>query len=111
MRGDQSGAEVVPVCYAFDRSARSKTLLLLWGADGNHASQQGSYLGALTIYYWISGTESKATLHLTKGLQKDAALAMSAIAEEVVSVFRKNPKKIPTALQWRTSSDLSQGRR
>ncbi len=98
----QSGAEVVPVGYGFEKAIGEKYGNSLWSQDGNHCSQHGAYLGALTIYYWIAGTSSNPTLHLPREVDRESAETLESIAKNVVDVCRKNPKKIPTAAQWRS---------
>lgn len=51
----ESGAEIVPVCYAFDKALRDRPKLALWDPDGNHSSLAGAYLAACTLYYRIAG--------------------------------------------------------
>ena len=52
----QTKAKIVPICTAFDNAIVANKDLDLWSSDGNHASVQGSFLAALTIYRALEGT-------------------------------------------------------
>jgi hypothetical protein len=49
------GAELVPVCYAWDSILKRDPNLELWVEDGNHASVIGTYLAANVFYYYLAG--------------------------------------------------------
>lgn len=51
----QSGAQIAPVCKAWDAVLAKQPNLPMWSKDGNHAAPLGSYLAALTLYYTIAG--------------------------------------------------------
>lgn len=55
----ETGAEIVPICYAFDKALRDQPKLALWETDGNHSSLAGAYLAACTLYYRIAGKSAK----------------------------------------------------
>lgn len=44
-----SGAEIVPICKVWDAVLDVQPKLELWQADGNHATQTGSYIAACRI--------------------------------------------------------------
>lgn len=49
----ETGAEIVPVCYAWDVALKAKPTLDLWLADGNHSNPTGGYLAACVFYYYL----------------------------------------------------------
>ncbi|HLO97359.1 MAG TPA: hypothetical protein VK171_02085 [Fimbriimonas sp.] len=56
----ETGATIIPVCKSFDRHLAQHPNAAMWAPDGNHASEQGSYLAALTIYRKLGGREAPA---------------------------------------------------
>lgn len=52
-----TGAEIVPVCYAWILLHNESPNIPLWNPDGNHALVAGSYLAAATVYFHIAGTK------------------------------------------------------
>jgi hypothetical protein len=56
-----SGAEIIPVCSAWDAALRVRKDLELWSSDGNHSSPIGGYLAALTIADFLGAGESNWT--------------------------------------------------
>ena len=54
----KSGAEVIPVGRSPDRFLTDNPEAGLWSKDGNHASQEGAFLAAATIAYYLLGPEA-----------------------------------------------------
>lgn len=52
---------IAPVGRLWDLALKDQPRLPLWLSDGNHASEQGSYLAALGLYYKLFGSEGKPT--------------------------------------------------
>lgn len=53
-----SGAEIVPVCSAWDAALKLRSDLELWAGDGNHSSPLGGFLAGLTIADFLGAGES-----------------------------------------------------
>lgn len=53
-----SGAEIVPVCSAWDAALKVRNDLELWAGDGNHSSPLGGFLAGLTIADFLGAGES-----------------------------------------------------
>ena len=83
----ESGAEVVPICYAFDKANLQDSDAKLLLDDGNHASHFGGLLASLTIYYWISGTEIDP--RNLRGFSFDKQKLLRSAAKETVKTYRK----------------------
>jgi hypothetical protein len=49
-----SGAEIIPVCKAWDEALKRNSKLDLWLPDGNHSSSAGGYLASVFITGWIA---------------------------------------------------------
>lgn len=52
-----SGAELLPVCSAWDDVRAKRPALDLWSGDGNHAKPLGSYLAACCLYFRLAGVD------------------------------------------------------
>jgi hypothetical protein len=72
-----SGAEIVPVCYAWNLVHRKAPQAELWTPDGNHATPAGSYVAASCVYFHIAGTRGTPT-YRPRGIE--AAFAQLALA-------------------------------
>lgn len=83
----ESGAEVVPIGYSFDRALAKDSSLKLLLEDGNHASHFGGLLASLTIYYWISGTERDPGN--LRGFAFDTQPLLRSAAKDTVNFRRK----------------------
>lgn len=55
----KSGAEVIPIGRSWDRFLAEKPEAELWLKDGNHASEQGAYLAAAAITYYLAGPDAE----------------------------------------------------
>ena len=102
----ESGAEVVPVCYAFDEAREKDSSIELLLRDGNHASHFGGLLASLTIYYWISGTERDPDN--LRGFSFDKQKLLRSAAKDTVNSYRK--KAGATAARTRTRQGRSPAR-
>lgn len=56
-----SGAEIIPVCNAWDAALGLRKDLELWAGDGNHSSPIGGFLAALTIADFLGAGDSSWT--------------------------------------------------
>lgn len=48
-----SGSEIVPICKVWDASRKQLNGIDMWQGDGNHATLEGSFLSACTIYRFL----------------------------------------------------------
>jgi hypothetical protein len=78
------GAELVPVCYAWDIALKSSPNLVLWEDDGNHASALGTYLASNVFYYYIAGLKGTPTWTLA-GVPPATAHLFRASAKRAVA--------------------------
>ncbi|AIE86116.1 hypothetical protein [Fimbriimonas ginsengisoli] len=56
-----SGAEIVPVCYAWNWVHQKAPNAPLWNPDGNHALPSGSFVAAACLYSFIAGIKATPT--------------------------------------------------
>ena len=60
-----SGAEIVPVCFAWNAVHGESPKSELWMPDGNHATVLGSFVAATSVFVRIGGTEKSPTYRPT----------------------------------------------
>lgn len=77
------GAIVAPVGLAWQNAIKQDANLALWGSDGSHPSEMGSYLAANVLYAAILG-ESPLDLAYTAGLPEEPASFLQRLASETV---------------------------
>lgn len=82
------GAEVVPVGSAWARSLERHPQFVLHDSDDHHASPLGSHLAAAVFYAWLVGRDPTPVPCSTDGVQRDTALALRAVAWDVVTEQR-----------------------
>lgn len=70
-----SGAEIVPVCYAFDKFLKISPKAELWQGDGNHSTLAGAYMAACAFYYRISGKQGANPTWVPQGLNNAGLVA------------------------------------
>lgn len=83
--GGDVGAIVAPVGLAWQNAIAQDANLALWGSDGSHPSELGSYLAANVLYAAILA-ESPLDLAYTAGLPEGTASFLRRIA--AVTVLR-----------------------
>jgi hypothetical protein len=76
------GVIVAPVGVAWQNGIKKDPQLPLWGADGIHPSEEGSYLSACVFYATIFG-KSPEGLN-SAGLSEEMAQILQVIAAETV---------------------------
>lgn len=74
----RSGAELVPVCTAWNSVATRVDPAQLWSPDGNHAQPGGSFIAASCLYFQIAGVDRTPT-YVPRGVP--ASLAARVLAE------------------------------
>ncbi|RYG23486.1 hypothetical protein EON82_13840 [bacterium] len=79
-----SGAEILPVAYAWNALNKRMPNAALWTGDGNHAVPNGSYLAAACVYYALAGTKSEPSFR-PSGVDAAMAKAALAVARETVA--------------------------
>ncbi len=63
--------EIVPIPWVFKKAIAADSSVDYWQADGNHASVAGSYLAAVTLYYWIVESHRTDPTWAPKGISYD----------------------------------------
>ena len=82
--GDELGIPIAPVGVAWWNAMQGSTSLNLWLEDGNHATEEGSYLAASVLYRVILG-QSPERNDYAAGIPNDWALFFQTVAAETVS--------------------------
>ena len=82
------GAEIVPVGSAWARSLERHPQFVLHDTDDHHASPLGSHLAAAVFYAWLVGRDPTPVSCSIDGVERDAAIALRAVAWDVVSEQR-----------------------
>ena len=82
--GNELDIPIAPVGVACWNAMRGTSSLNLWLEDGNHATEEGSYLAASVLYNVIIG-QSPERNDYTAGIPDDWALFFQTVAAETVS--------------------------
>ena len=82
-----SGAEILPVAYAWNHVLRTQPNAPLWVADGNHATPEGSFIAAACVYFRIAGT-SRAPIYRP-------TVVSAAFANRALTAARAIERKAP----------------
>ncbi|MCB8932369.1 MAG: hypothetical protein M9921_09025 [Fimbriimonadaceae bacterium] len=67
-----SGAELLPVCDAWNAVLAAEPKFELWSPDGNHALPLGSYLAACCVYFRLAGVQ-RTPAYVPAGLDAQKA--------------------------------------
>ena len=78
-----TGAELLPVCYVWNKVHDRLPSVELWQPDGNHATNSGSLIAAYALYFKLAGPERSPTF-LPRDIDPSFAKTALAIAKSTV---------------------------
>lgn len=89
-------AELAPICYVWDETARALPAPDLWDRDGNHATIYGSYVASCGLYYFLTDGAGTNPTWAPSELPPGLAVRYREIARRVIQERLHPPRNRPS---------------